>query len=88
MKETSKEWRDGFVPAVSDADKKAKDANNSLLGMSLGLNDVKDSANRATGEVQDTAAELGNLADIKLDKIEVQFSSKVRPLRLLDKLKG
>ena len=44
--------------------------------MSLGLNDVKDSANRATGEVQDTAAELGKLADIKLDKIEVQFSSK------------
>ena len=76
IERNKQEWRDGFVPAVSDAGQKAKDANNSLLGMSLGLNDVKDSANRATGEVQDTAAELGNLADIKLDKIEVQFSSK------------
>ena len=44
--------------------------------MSLGLNDVKDSAKGATGEVEDTAVELGKLADIKLDKIEVQFSSK------------
>ena len=76
IERNKQEWRDGFVPAVSDAGQKAKDANNSLLGMSLGLNDVKDSANRATGEVQDTAAELGKLADIKLDKIEVQFSSK------------
>ena len=76
IERNKKEWHDGFIPAVSDAGQKAKDANNSLLGMSLGLNDVKDSANRATGEVQDTAAELGNLADIKLDKIEVQFSSK------------
>ncbi len=76
IERNKKEWHDGFIPAVSDAGQKAKDANNSLLGMSLGLNDVKDSANRATGEVQDTAAELGKLADIKLDKIEVQFSSK------------
>ena len=76
IERNKQEWRDGFVPAVSDAGQKAKDANHSLIGMSLGLNDVKDSANRATGEVQDTAAELGKLADIKLDKIEVQFSSK------------
>lgn len=76
IERNKKEWHDGFIPAVSDAGQKAKDANNSLLGMSLGLNDVKDSANGATGEVQDTAAELGKLSDIKLDKIEVQFSSK------------
>lgn len=76
IERNKKEWHDAFIPAVSDAGQKAKDANNSLLGMSLGLNDVKDSAKRATGEVADTAAELGKLADIKLDKIEVQFSSK------------
>lgn len=76
IEQNKKEWHDGFVPAVISAEQKTNDANNSLLGMSLGLNDVKDSANRATGEVQDTAAELGKLADIKLDKIEVQFSSK------------
>jgi len=76
IERNKKEWHDGFIPAVSDSGQKAKDANNSLLGMSLGLNDVKDSAKRATGEVADTAAELGKLEDIKLDKIEVQFSSK------------
>ncbi len=76
IERNKKEWHDGFIPAVSDAGQKAKDTNNSLLGMSLGLNDVKDSAKRATGEVADTAAELGKLEDIKLDKIEVQFSSK------------
>lgn len=76
IERNKKEWHDGFIPAVSDAGQKAKDANNSLLGMSLGLNDVKDSAKRAAGEVADTAAELGKLEDIKLDKIEVQFSSK------------
>ncbi len=76
IERNKKEWHDGFIPAVSDAEQKAKNANNSLIGMSLGLNDVKDSAKRATGEIEDTAVELGKLADIKLDKIEVQFSSR------------
>ena len=76
IERNKKEWHDGFIPAVSDAEQKAGATKNALLGMSLGLNDVKDSAKGATGEVEDTAVELGKLADIKLDKIEVQFSSK------------
>lgn len=58
--------------AIDNADKLGKN----LIGISLGLDDVKNSANKATGDIQDTATELGKLADIKLDKIEVQFSSR------------